>query len=112
MKITRLIGRNLLASLFVVSALYSIFYDFNGFAKAVESKNLPFPIILAILALTIKILGGLSIAFNYYSNFGTLVLLIFMLLVTPIFHNAFIDPSQFNSMMKNIAIIGGLLLLF
>ena len=67
---------------------------------------------MAVLVLTLKLLGGLSIATNYYSNFGTLSLLIFMLVVTPLFHNAFIDPSQFNSMMKNLAVMGGLFLLF
>lgn len=107
----RLIGRNLLASLFIISALNSIIYDFDGFVKAIESKNLPYPVILAIFVLTIKLLGGLSIAFNYYSTYGALSLLLFMLIVTPLFHNAFADPKQFNNMLKNIAIIGGLLLI-
>jgi putative oxidoreductase len=108
---TKIIGRILLSSLFIISALHTIFYGFDGFVKAIESKNLPFPVILAILVISIKLLGGLSIAFDRYADYGTIALLIFMLMVTPLYHNGISDPKQFNNMMKNIAIIGGFLLL-
>lgn len=107
--ILKIIARILLASLFVISAMKSILFDFNGFAGAVRSKNIPFPFLVATLVLTTKLLGGLSIIFDKYSKIGTVALVAFTLLATVLFHNAFKDPTQFNSMMKNISIIGGLL---
>jgi|LakMenE01Jun11ns_1017448.scaffolds.fasta_scaffold9136151_1 putative oxidoreductase len=106
------LGRILIASLFIASACKTIFYDgFNTFVGAIESKKIPYPVILAIIVLIIKILGGFSIIFNNYTNLGIYSLLLFTVLATGMYHNAFVDPSQFNNMMKNIALIGGLLLL-
>lgn len=103
-------GRILLASLFVLSALKSILFNFSGFVDAVKSKNLPFPIFVAIIALSMKLFGGLSLMFDYYGVVGAYILILFTFLATVLFHNVFIDPSQFNNAMKNIAIIGGLLI--
>ena len=70
MSITNFIGKNTIATVFILSALKSIFFGFNGFVDKIRSKNLPFPVILAVLALTIKMLGGFSIILGRYTNYG------------------------------------------
>ena len=111
MKITTFVGRGLIASLFIISGVYSLFFNFNGFSGAIAAKNLPFPTILAIFVLSLKILAGTFLVFNYHAYLATISLIGFTALATVIYHNGFVDASQFNNMMKNFAIIGGLLLL-
>lgn len=110
--INQIIGRMLLASLFVVTALKAILTDFSVFSDMIASKNIPYPSLIAILVLGLKLIGGFSIVFDSkFSKFSNLLLIIFMVITTALFHNAFKDPKQLNNMMKNIAIIGGLFLL-
>jgi putative oxidoreductase len=104
------VGRILMSLLFILSALKAIFFDFNSFSSAVESKQLPLPTIVAVIALSMKLTGGLFLATDYHSLFGAYVLLVFTIMATVLFHNVFEDSSQFNNMFKNIAIIGGLLI--
>ena len=108
---TQLIGRLLLANLFIASALYEATFGFNHFVGIIEEKGLPFPVILAIVALTVKLLGGFSVALDINAQLGALALIIFMLIVTPIYHNGFKDLKEMAPMLKNIAVIGGLMLL-
>jgi putative oxidoreductase len=105
----KLIGRLLIAYLFLASATYEIIYEPGEYVDLIKDKGLAFPLILAILALTVKILGGLSLALNIHPKFGAIILIVFMLIVTPIYHNGFNDVTEMSSMLKNIAIIGGLL---
>ena len=104
-------GRVLLASLFIVSAIKSIFWGFGDFSNAVASKNIPFPVFVAVLVLAVKIVGGISVATDYKSMYGAFSLLVFTILATIMFHNPFADPGQLTNMLKNIAIIGGIVLL-
>ena len=106
------IGKLLIAYLFIASAAYEGIFGFTDFVDLIKNKGLPFPLILAILAITVKILGGFSIALDIYPKIGTIALIVFMLIVTPIYHNGFAELEEMDSMLKNIAIIGGLLLIW
>jgi len=111
MNLTNFIGKNMIAFFFILTALYAIFFDFNGYVDRIKAKNLPLPMVLAILALAVKFLGGFSIVLGRYQTYGVIMLLIFMVLATLIFHNAFVDQGQFGQMMKNLGIMGGLLMI-
>ena len=105
------LGDLLLALLFVVSGLKG-FMNLKGFSGLIASKSIPFPGLVAIAVLSLKVLGGFSIAMNdEYSLLYTKGLLVFMALATILYHNVFVDPSQLNHALKNIAVIGGLLYL-
>ena len=75
MDLFSLLGRTLIASLFIVSALMTIFTKggFQNFSDMFKSKNLPLPNVLAALSLMLKIVGGLLIIFDY-SNFNKIIL--------------------------------------
>ena len=102
------VGRILIASLFVISGLLSI-YGFDNFSGMIKSKNVPLPILIAVIGIAMKLLGGLSVMFDVWPRYGVNVLIVFTILATIMFHNVFIDSSQINAMLKNMAIIGGLL---
>ena len=110
----KFIAKTLIASLFVVLSLKSIFFGFGDFRNAVISKGIPMALIVSILVLTIKLGAGLTIMFSdnkKYIKWSAIGLIVFTILATIIYHNPVEDPDQFNNMMKNIAIVGGLLLI-
>ena len=43
-------------------------------------------------------------------NFGSILLILFLILATLIYHNPIGDSSQINGFLKNIGLIGGLLM--
>lgn len=107
------ISKFLLTSLFFVSAFKTLFFSFPSFVSAIDAKNIPLPFYTAIFVLLLKFLASFFILFGSSSlrSFGVFLLVSFTLLTIFFFHNAFLDPSQFNHMFKNISIIGGLLAL-
>lgn len=111
----RILGRILLGSLFVASALKSFLSGFDEFTNAIKSKNIPYPVIIAIFLLGLKFVAGLYVGFGQNPKIlktAIISLVVFIILATFLFHNAFMEPKQFNNMFKNIAIIGGLLVLY
>ena len=103
------IARILIASLFVVTAIKG-FLDLNSFSKFVGTQ-LQYPMFFAILALTLKLVAGSMLAVNFQKKYATISLILFMVIVTPLYHNPFQDKSQLTQLLKNVAIIGGLILL-
>ena len=92
--------------------MHSLFFGFNDFVHAIESKNIPFAVIVAVIVLTLKLISGLLVITNIYTNYAVTSLIIFVILATILYHNAFVDNGHFNNMLKNIALIGGLILLY
>ena len=107
---TNNIGRILLGVLFLVSGIQSAM-DFQGFSGSVAGKGLPFPTYLAAVALAFKILGGASVTTGMYLSTGKIMLVLFTLASTALFHNPIADPSQMTNFLKNMAVVGGLLLI-
>lgn len=70
--------------------------------------------LLVGLATLLKLVGGLSVLTGYRCRLGALLLLIFMVPATVIFHAFWLMPDaqvalQQQMFLKNLAIIGGLL---
>ena len=51
-----------------------------------------------------------SLLLGYKVKLGSLLLILFLIPATLVFHNPLADPSQINSFLKNIGLIGGLLM--
>lgn len=129
------IGRLLLSAIFIVSGAMKL-YDWSGnkqmlldtinnlvsSGKLTEAmqKNAEImadysPLFLAIAAL-LEVIGGVMVALGYKPRVGAMLLLIFILPVTLTFHHFWLidDPTlrtlETIMLMKNVAIIGGLLL--
>jgi putative oxidoreductase len=111
---TKIVGRILLSSLFIVSALRALLFNLDGFSNIIASKNLNLkldPKIVAITVLIFKLVIGIALALGIRTKDTSILLIIFTAIATIFYHNAFVDSSQFSHMLKNIAIIGGLLLI-
>jgi putative oxidoreductase len=111
-----LVGRILLASLFIISGAMKI-PGFEGTAGYIASKGLPMPQVLAALTLALELGGGLMIAAGFKARWTALVFFLWLIPTTFIFHKFWgIDASQAQNQMinflKNISIMGGMLLLF
>lgn len=103
------LGRVLLGLFFLISGIKAAM-DFPNFLALVSVRNLPYPEYLAMIALGFKILGGISLTGNIYVSWGRWLLIIFTTIATGLFHNPVLDPMQLDNFLKNIGLIGGLLL--
>lgn len=84
-----------------------------GFTPTVEmmaDNGLPIPNILLAFTVIFQILGGLSLLLGFKVRLGSILLIIFLIPATLVFHNPIVDPSQLNDFLKNIGLIGGLLM--
>lgn len=110
-----LIGRLLLALLFVPAGIGKI-TGFAGTAGYIASKGLPMPELGAALAIVVELGGGLALIAGFGTRVAALALALFTLVATFFFHNYWGVPAeqamvQQLMFFKNIAVIGGLLVL-
>lgn len=61
-------------------------------------------------AIIILVAGGISLLLGYKSRLGALLLILFMVITTVIFHWDLSNSMQVVQLEKNMAIIGGLLM--
>ena len=57
-----------------------------------------------------QLLGGLSLLLGYKVKIGSILLILFLIPATLVFHNPIANPEELNSFIKNIGLIGGLLM--
>jgi putative oxidoreductase len=110
-KYLNLIGRVLFALMFLLPALNKI-TNFAGTQQYMASKNMPMIPFLLVSAIVILLFGAFSIALGFKIKIGTTALIVFLIPATLIFHNELSDQNQFIHFLKNVALIGGLLMLY
>jgi putative oxidoreductase len=108
-----LIGRILIAFLFVPSGFGKLM-GFAGTVGYIASKGVPLPEVCAAIAVAAELGLGLLFLFGWKTRWVALGLVIFVAVITPIFHNYWAVPEaqvmmQKLNFTKNLAIIGGLL---
>jgi len=113
--LTVLFGRVLLAAMFIISG-YGKLTGFDGTAGYVASKGLPVAQVLVAIAILIEIGGGLAIVIGWKTRWAATAFIVFLIVITPIFHNYWaVAPDQMQgqqiNFMKNLTILGGMLLL-
>lgn len=110
-----LIGRLLLALLFLPAGISKI-AGFAGTVGYIGSKGLPMPALGAVIAIIVEVGGSLALISGFGTRFAALALAAFTLVATFFFHNFWgvpVDQAMMQQLMfyKNIAVVGGLLLL-
>ena len=110
------VGRILIATIFLMSAVGNKIPNFNGVASYMASKGVPSPQILLAGAIVFLIVGSVSIIFGYHTRIGALLLLIFLGLATYYFHDFWKLEGQERQMqmiqfMKNLSMMGAMLFL-
>jgi putative oxidoreductase len=110
-----LVGRILLALLFVPAGLSKI-AGFSGTVGYIGSQGLPLPAVAAVIAILVEVGGGLALLAGFGTRLAALALAAFTLVATVVFHNYWAMPADMQMMQqlmffKNIAVVGGLLVL-
>jgi putative oxidoreductase len=108
-----LIGRLLMAALFLVSGIPKAL-GWPGFAKYLAMQGVPYPEILAMVAIAIEVVVPIALILGIFPRLSALLLIVFVIAATGIAHRFWEFPeaqqmAQRNNFLKNVAVIGGLL---
>lgn len=109
MKYIPLAARICLCSIFIKAGIGKIF-EFGSTAAMMANQGLPIPEVLLVFTIAFQLLGGLSLLLGYKVKVGSILLILFLIPATLVFHNPVADPNEINSFLKNIGLIGGLLM--
>jgi len=110
-----LIGRLTLAALFLPAG-FSKITGFSGTVGYIEAMGLPFATMAALVAILVEVLGGAALIAGLFTRASAIVLAVFTVVATVIFHAYWAVPAEQTFMQqllfyKNIAVVGGLLIL-
>ncbi|MEI7782375.1 MAG: DoxX family protein [Planctomycetota bacterium] len=111
-----LLGRIMIALIFLLSAVGNKIPKFNEVAGRMAAEGVPQPQILLVGAIAFLILGALSVAFGYKARLGAFLLLVFLAAATYYFHDfwnapAEKQPTEMIQFMKNLSLMGTMVFL-
>ncbi len=109
-------GRTLLSLIFIVSGWGKI-TGFAATAGYIASRGMPLPELMAAGAIAVELLGGLALLAGFRTRWVALIIFLFLIPTTLIFHNPAglggqEAQGQMIHLMKNLAIMGGMLMVF
>lgn len=109
-----LAGRILLALIFLWSgADKSVHY--SGALGYIANAGLPFPDILLVLSIVVELGCGLALMIGWKARWAAALIFLYLIPVTAMFHNPVgagaHAQEQLIHMMKNLSIMGGMLML-
>ena len=104
-----LVGRLLLAALFLLEGWSKL----RGYGPAAAyMERFSVPALLLPAAIAVELVGGLLLAVGWQTRCAALALAIFCIVAAFMFHLNFADRNQVLHFEKDLAIAGGLLVLF
>ncbi len=112
-----LLGRILLGGIFVISG-YAKLMGLSAFAASLESRGVPAASVMAVIGASVEFFGGLAVVLGVEVRYAALLMIAFVIVATAISHRfwEFSDVAarrtQQTQFSKNMAIIGGLVVLF
>jgi putative oxidoreductase len=106
-----LIGRILLVLIFLQSGIGKI-ENFEGTVQYMTGHGIaPYTNFFLVGAIFFELAGSITVILGYFARFGAVLLLIFLIPTTLIFHDIFVDPKMMIHFVKNVSMFGGLLVL-
>ncbi|HVK55393.1 MAG TPA: DoxX family protein [Burkholderiales bacterium] len=116
LKLSYPVGRAFLGALFFISGIFKV-VGFSGVAGWMASAGLPFAAPLLAITIAIEVIGGLMLITGFRARYAALVIALFLVPVTIVFHafwsaDAASFQNQLTAFLKNLAILGGMLLVF
>jgi uncharacterized membrane protein YphA (DoxX/SURF4 family) len=112
-----LVGRILFGLLFIAAGARHL-ADFDGSVKYAESKNVPAPPAGVVASGLAFLVGGFSVILGVWGDLGALILIVTLIPLTFLVHqfwretDAQARENEMLHFMKDIAILGGAVLLF
>lgn len=105
-----LIARILMSIIFLMAGFGKIMAP-GGTMGYMAAMGVPFTGFFLAGAVIFEIGGGLSLLLGFKLKYGALALFLFLIPITLIFHTKFSDQMQMIMFLKNMAIMGGLLVI-
>ncbi|WP_423814260.1 DoxX family protein [Psychrobacter sp. 219-2-C] len=103
------IGRLLLSMIFIFSGFTKItgYAATQGYMESMGVPGMLLPLVIAV-----ELLGGIAILLGFKARLVAILMAGFSIVSALLFHQFWIDESQMNPFMKNIAMAGGFLMIF
>ena len=115
--LTTVLGRVMLSTIFLMSAVGNKIPKFSDVAGYMSSEGVPAAQLMLVGAIVFLIAGSLSVILGFKARIGAGLLLIFLILATCFFHDfwtledAAQQQEQMIQFMKNMALMGAMLLI-
>lgn len=109
MKYLPLIARICLALIFLQAGINHAL-GFSGFVGFI-GQTLPLAPLLAIATILFQLVGAVLLILGYKVKVAAILLIVFLIPATLIFHNFIGNFEQLSPFLKNLGLIGGLLLI-
>ena len=103
------IARVLLCLVFIHAVIGKL-TGFAGVAGAIAAKGLPLAPVLLVAAMALMAVGSALVISCWKARLGAVLLLVFLMPTTLLFHGDVADRMERIQLFKNLAIMGGLLL--
>ncbi len=108
---TALVARVLVALIFLLSGLQK-FFNVGGTTEIMVQHQIPFIFASLLIAIAVELGAGVALLLGWWTRVAASALVIFLIPTTLIFHTNLVivhETSQAVELLKNLAIIGGLL---
>ncbi len=110
-----LLGRIGLSAIFLLSGVNKI-TNWEQTAQYMQAQGMPLVPLFLAGAIVLELVGGLSVLLGFHARLGAALLILFLIPATLIFHNFWALEGQAQQLqmimfLKNVAILGGLLLI-
>jgi len=115
--ILAVIGRVLLCTIFLMSAVGNKIPNFSKVAELMGNVGIPAPQVMLVGAIVFLIVGSASIILGYRSRIGASLLLVFLILASYYFHAFWkaaepqAQQEQMIQFMKNLGLMGAMILI-
>lgn len=106
-----LLGRILIAVIFLMSGAEKVM-NYPGTLGYMVKFGLPFPQVLLVASVVVEIVCALALIAGWKTRWAAAALFLWMIPVTWVFHNPAGGQDAVAHFMKNLAIEGGILMLF
>lgn len=104
------IGRVLLSVMFVMAGANKL-GSYDATMQYIATSAMPMPQLAYVGAVAIELGGGLALLIGFQARIAAAALCLFSLLAALFFHTNFADQVQMILFLKNITIMGGMLLI-
>ena len=113
-----LAGRILVAIMFFNSGLVTHVFGHKGTAAYARQSRVPLPELSVVASGVMILVGSVLVALGAWGDLGALLIAAFLIAITPVMHAFWRETEpmarQFQriNFMKNVAVLGGALVLF
>jgi len=113
--LSNLFGRLLIVALFLPAGLSKLL-NFQGTLGYFNSLGMPSPSLALVIAIVIELVGGIALILGFQTRVVAIILAIFTFAATLLGHAFWAVPAEMAFVtqllfFKNVAVIGGLLIL-